>query len=272
MNSLSSQSSLVVNQSATRKAIIAHYHLFKNAGTSVDSILKQNFGTSWRKIEFPTVNRRSNSNLVQDWLTNQQNMTAFSSHTAIFPLPTIDDTKILPILFLRHPLVRMLSVYKFERQHQKILNRSIKLAQEKDFAGYLNHQLDEKSNRSCRNFQTYRLSWLGNHARKSELERALVGLESLPVVGIVSQFDLSMELYRQAIAPYYPSFKVRSVYKNTTSDPQTSLESKLNLVRQSLDANTYQRLLDANQDDLKLYKAANKKLRLDAEGQSKTTD
>lgn len=264
MNSLSSQSSSVINQSAAQKAIVAHYHLFKNAGTSVDSILKQNFGSTWKKIEFPRVNRRSNSNLVQDWLEKQQDITAFSSHTAIFPLPTLEDTIILPIVFLRHPIVRLLSVYKFERQHQEILNRSIKLAREKDFAGYLNTQLDEKHNRSCRNFQTYRLSWLGNGKHKSELERALKGLASLPVVGIVSQFDLSMELYCQALAQYFPLFKTKSVHKNITSDPQASLESKLNLVRQSLDANTYQRLLDANQDDLKLYEAAKEKLSSDA--------
>ena len=271
MNSLSSQSFSVINQSSDQKAIVAHYHLFKNAGTSVDSILKQNFGTTWRKIEFPIVNRHSNSNLVQDWLTTQQDITAFSSHTAIFPLPILDDTIILPIIFLRHPITRLLSVYKFERQHQKILNRSIKLAREKDFAGYLNKQLNEKNNRSCRNFQTYRLSWLDNSEHRSELERALRGLNSLPVVGIVSQFDLSMELYCQAIAQYFPSFKTKSVHKNTTSEPKASLEQKLNVVRQSLDSNTYQRLLDANQDDLKLYEAAKEKLRLDAKDQSKTT-
>ena len=254
-----------------QKAIIAHYHLFKNAGTSVDKILELNFGSSWSKIEFPMVNLRSNFKLVRDWVEQHQHLSAFSSHTAIFPLPQLDNITILPIVFLRHPIVRMLSVYKFESQ-QKVLNRSSKLAREKDFAGYLNHQLDEKNNRSCRNFQTYRLSWLDDRPNKSELERALKGLDSLPVVGIVSQFDLSMELYRRAIANYYPSFRSTSVRENVTSDPQVSLEEKLDTVRQSLDSATYQRLLDANQDDLQLYEAAKNKLRLSANDRLKTTN
>ena len=253
-----------------QKAIIAHYHLFKNAGTSVDKILELNFGSSWSKIEFPMVNLRSNSKLVRDWVKQHQHLSAFSSHTAIFPLPQLDNITILPIVFLRHPIVRMLSVYKFERQ-QKVQNRSSKLAREKDFAGYLNYQLDEKNNRSCRNFQTYRLSWLDDRQNSSELERALKGLDSLPVVGIVSQFDLSMELYRQAIATYYPSFRSTSVHANTTSDPQESLEAKLDAVRQSIDSATYRRLLDANYDDLQIYEAAKNKLRLGADAMLETT-
>jgi hypothetical protein len=261
MNSISSPSSLAINQCSAKKVIVAHYHLFKNAGTSVDVILKQNFGSAWSKIEFPKISQQSNSHLVQSWL-EQQNISAFSSHTAIFPLPILDNTLILPIVFLRHPLIRLWSVYNFERKHRQVLNASIKLAQEKDFAGYLNYQLDQAPNRSCRNFQTYRFSWLNSQPNKTELERALDGLDLLPIAGIVAEFDLSMELYRQAIAKYYPWFQFQSVHKNITSQGNLSQAEKLDLIRANLDQDTYQRLLDANQDDLRLYTAAKKKLSL----------
>jgi hypothetical protein len=261
MNSISSQFSSVINQCPAQNVIVAHYHFFKNAGTSVDVILKQNFGSAWSKIEFPKISQQSNSHLVQNWL-EQQNISAFSSHTALFPLPSLDNTLVLPIVFLRHPLIRLWSVYNFERKHRQVLNASIKLAQEKDFAGYLNYQLDQPPNRSCRNFQTYRFSWLNSQPNKTELERALDGLELLPIVGIVAEFDLSMELYRQAIAKYYPLFQFQSVHKNITSERNLSQEEKLDLIRTNLDHDTYQRLLDANQDDLQLYAAAKNKLSL----------
>ncbi len=261
MNSISSQFSSVTNQCPAQNMIVAHYHLFKNAGTSVDVILEQNFGSAWSKIEFPKINQQSNSHLVQNWL-EQQNISAFSSHTALFPLPSLDNTLVLPIVFLRHPLIRLWSVYNFERKHRQVLNASIKLAQSKDFAGYLNYQLDQPLNRSCRNFQTYRFSWLNSQPNKTELERALNGLDWLPIVGIVVEFDLSMELYRQAIAKYYPLFQFQSVHKNITSERNLSQDEKLDLIRTNLDHNTYQRLLDANQDDLQLYSAAQNKLNL----------
>ena len=37
------------------RTIILHYHLFKNAGTSIDSILQENFGEQWITKEFKSV-------------------------------------------------------------------------------------------------------------------------------------------------------------------------------------------------------------------------
>lgn len=259
MNNLD-QVFLNLKQPHTTKAIVAHYHLFKNAGTSVDAILAKNFGSSWREIEFKKINQQSNSDLVQNWLLNNQDISAFSSHTAIFPLPALTNITLIPIVFLRHPIVRLWSVYKFERKHKKILNSSIKLAQEYDFAGYLNYQLDQPQNRSCRNFQTYRFSWLNAQDNSTELEQALSGLNLLPVVGIVEEFDLSMKYYHKAIALHYPSFKLESVYKNVTSESGLSLIEKLDEIRCNLDQDTYQRLLNANDNDLKLYEAGVNKL------------
>ena len=247
-------------EDSTCKVIVAHYHLFKNAGTSVDVILNNNFGSKWQEIEFKNISQQSNSNLVQDWLLSNQNISAFSSHTAMFPLPQIANISLIPIVFLRHPIARLWSVYKFERKHKKVLNYSIKLAQKYDFAGYLNYQLDEPKNRSCRNFQTYRFSWLNAKQNLTELEQALEGLNALPIVGIVEEFDLSMKYYSKEIARHYPSFQFQSVHTNITSQRNLSLEDNLNEISSNLDPTTYQRLLDANIDDLKLYEVAKQKL------------
>lgn len=249
-----------MNKISSTKVIIAHYHLFKNAGTSVDVILAENFGSAWQEIEFKKNSQQSNSPLVRKWLLNHREILAFSSHTAMFPLPVIDNIYSIPIVFLRHPLARLWSVYKFERKHKKILNKSIELAQKYDFAGYLNCLLDRSHDRSCRNFQTYRFSWLSSVPNSSELDKALRGLNSLPIVGIVEEFDRSMKYYGDAIAQYYPSFQLKSVRKNTTSQRNLSLEEQLDQVRSNLDRATYQRLLDSNRDDLQLYEAAKSKL------------
>ena len=249
---------------ASLKTIVAHYHLFKNAGTSVDAILAENFGSNWQEIEFKKTKQRSNSHLVRDWICQHPHLAAFSSHTALFPVPTIANINLIPIVFLRHPIIRLWSVYKFERKHKKILNESIQLAQKCDFAGYLNYQLDRPLNRSCRNFQTYRFSWLDAQDSLTELERALNGLNSLSIVGIVEKFERSMKYYCQAIASYYPSFKFKLVHKNITTSHNISIAEKLDQISSHLDRATYQRLLEANSDDLQLYDAATKKLALKA--------
>ena len=240
------------------KTIIAHYHLFKNAGTSVDTILEKNFGSYWQEIEFKKASQKSNCKLVEAWLNQHRDISAFSSHTALFPLPTLASISIIPIVFLRHPIDRLWSVYKFERKHKKVLNHSIEIAQRYDFAGYLNYHLDRRGDRSCRNFQTYRFSFFDRQSGSSELARALNGLNSLPLVGIVEEFDLSIKHYTNLIAEHYPSFQGKSVRRNITSHHNLALTEKLNLVKDSLDATTYQRLLDANRDDLVLHETAKK--------------
>ncbi|NJK55038.1 MAG: hypothetical protein HC939_03205 [Pleurocapsa sp. SU_5_0] len=57
-------------------------------------------------------------------------------------------------------------------------------------------------------------------------------------------------------------FEFQSVHKNITSERNLSQDEKLDLIRTNLDHDTYQRLLDANQDDLQLYAAAKNKLSL----------
>lgn len=248
------------HEDLSAKIIVGHYHLFKNAGTSIDTILENSFGSYWKKAEFKTNFGKSNSHLVKKWLLKNLEISAFSSHTALFPIPVIDGVFIIPIVFLRHPIDRIWSVYKFERKHKKILNSSIKLAKKYDFAGYLNHQLDHQDNRSLRNFQTYRLSFLNIQQNSTELEKALSGFNSLPLVGIVDNFDLSMKLFRDIIVKYFPSFQVKPTHKNITSHRNLSLEEKLDQIKSSLDLTTYERLLESNDEDLKLYNAAKRKL------------
>ena len=51
------------------RTIILHYHLFKNAGTSVDAILKRIFGDRWVTREFPAM-RGNNTAMVEQWIRN----------------------------------------------------------------------------------------------------------------------------------------------------------------------------------------------------------
>jgi hypothetical protein len=49
------------------RTIILHYHLLKNAGTSVDPILKRNFGDKWATREFLPMGD-NNTGLVEEWI------------------------------------------------------------------------------------------------------------------------------------------------------------------------------------------------------------
>jgi hypothetical protein len=59
------------------RKIIFHYHLFKNAGTSIDALLKTNFAHQWLSAEFNHA-YALNQQQVSQWLLQNPQAVAFS--------------------------------------------------------------------------------------------------------------------------------------------------------------------------------------------------
>jgi hypothetical protein len=140
------------------RTIILHYHLFKNAGTSLDRILKQNFGDKWVTREFPQ-NGGNNTEMVADWIRDTPEAIAYSSHTMIGPIPEVAGVRVVSVMLLRDPIERIKSAYRFERKQQAD-TWGAQLAKEHDFEGYVRARLARPGDRQCRNFQTARLASL----------------------------------------------------------------------------------------------------------------
>jgi hypothetical protein len=196
------------------RTIILHYHLFKNAGTSLDRILKRNFQDRWVTAEFP-MKGDDNSALVADWIRANPDAVAFSSHTAIGPVPQIDGVNIVSVLMLRDPVARIRSAYRFERK-QEAATWGAQLAKEHDLEGYVRTRLARANDRQCRNFQTHRLAAL-IPGDGPELDRARTGLQALSLVGLVEDFDGTMTRLDALIRSDFPDFTWDSVQANTSS-------------------------------------------------------
>src|SRR5689334_21902410 len=101
---------MVINgdPAAATRGVIIHYHLFKNAGTSIDAVLRRHFGEGWASHEYPP---RSGGEAAREFLVANRHIAALSSHTLLLPPPEIPDVEIIPVIFIRHPLDRMKSAY-----------------------------------------------------------------------------------------------------------------------------------------------------------------
>jgi len=197
------------------RTVILHYHLFKNAGTSLDQILKQNFPGRWVTREFPKKSG-DNSALVADWIGSNPEAVAFSTHTARGPIPAILGTRIISVMFFRDPLERILSAYRFERR-QEAETFGARLAKETDLKGYVQDRLARSGDRQCRNFQTESLAGLVP-GDGPELERAKRGLQMLSLAGLVEDFEGSVQRLAQILRPHFPDFAATFQHKNI-SDP-----------------------------------------------------
>lgn len=245
---------------AGERIVLLHYHLFKNAGTSVDEMLKRNFGERWAEAEFGSVPGQSNVAEVEDYLRQRPELLALSSHTALLPSPRLERTLILPVLFLRHPIDRLRSAYTFE-QRQSADTFGARLAKAEDFAGYTRTLLQLPKNRQARNFQAFRLAFNQPTTAGSELARALRVLDDFPFIGLVEAYDASLEKLQQTYEPFIPGFQTVSVRKNVTRTSSEPLEVRLKQIEEELGSSLYSDLLAANADDLELHGIVSKRYR-----------
>jgi hypothetical protein len=232
--------------------LIIHYHIFKNAGTSVDTMLQRNFGSLWTEGEFPPApsGYASNASVVEAFLSQRPELLAFSSHTAQLPLPQLGK-RVFPIFFLRHPLDRLKSAYLFERM-QDADTHGARLAKTCDFEGYVRALLAGPPVRQARNFQTERLA--GSEAPQgSERDRAMRMLESLPFVGLVEAYDRSLERLGEWLAPHFPNFQTFSLHENRTAGQEGDLQERLAAIEASLPTELYENLVKSNADDFAIY-------------------
>jgi hypothetical protein len=250
------RSPVILPSKPETRVLVIHYHLFKNAGTSVDDILKRNFTGHWAQMEFArSGGPRSNVRDVTEYIKSRPGLAALSSHTALLPLPQTDGIKILPIVFIRHPIDRLRSAYDFERR-QSADTDGARLAKTHDFAGYLRVLLRSTTgNRQAKNFQTSRLSYNEPRAAGTELERAHRTLQSLPFVGLVEAYDRSVERLEAFLRPYFPEFSSIVTHKNVSRKPDSSLDDRLAAVAGDIGEDLYKEISAANSDDLEIYQS-----------------
>ncbi len=243
-------------RAAEPRTVVLHYHLFKNAGTSVDAMLRQNFGEAWAQQEFPATGgqgtRRSNAPEVAGFIEANPDLRAISSHTALLPVPAIDGIGIFPIIFIRHPIDRLASAYRFERR-QKADTFGARLARETDFAGYVRALLDRSGYGVARDFQVMRLAFGSPGAAGSEFDRALTTMDHLPFIGLVEAFEESLVELERLLAPVHPGFRATAYTKNVSRDAEGSLAERLDAIETELGPELHARLIEANAGDLQLF-------------------
>jgi len=234
--------------------VILHYHFFKNAGTSFDGLLERNFPGRWAAREFLNPCDSTHQSEVAEWVVSEFEMVAFSSHTLEGPPPIIPGLNVIPYLFLRHPILRLRSVYDFERTQNPKQSVGSALAQDRTFVEYLEARLSIRGDHQCRNFHVDKLArWSSSQA--SHVDRAKATLRSLRTFGIVERFQESAELFARAWRQEFPTFEVRNLVLNKTNE--ASDPYNLDKIKTELGDAFFKDISAANRDDIELYDYGN---------------
>jgi hypothetical protein len=248
------------------RKVIVHFHIFKNAGSSIEVLLEELFATRMGRLEASRPEGVIFGAQLASYLSMNPQVAAVTSHTLRPPLPPKFNWQFFPLIFMRHPLDRAQSVYLFEK-NQAADTLGSRQAARLSFREYVEWRLGPEGETVLKNAQVLVLS--ERQLLEADPQRAQAAAEDMgfaraflagvPVVGVVERFEESVRLFQDWLRPHFPELSLYQRAENAIR-PVRPLEVKLAAIRAELGPELYRRLEEANAFDLELYRFASSKL------------
>ncbi len=237
------------------RKVIVHYHLFKNAGSSIDALLAESFGEKWLPFDPDEKSAVLSANYLAQVIESNPDKIAFSSHCIVPPLPK-GDFEVFPIVVLRDPISRVMSAYLFEWQKQINADKP-----RGTLSDYIQDKFDNPRANAIEDFQTIRLAVTDADKRTPFLNRhdelilndAKRFIASLPTFSLVEDFETSMTLLENYLKPHFPGMFFSNQVRNTTQDTSVPMHERHEKIRDLIGTDSYEELIRRNQLDIKLY-------------------
>jgi hypothetical protein len=248
------------------RTILAHGHIFKNAGSTLDWALKRNFGRRFVDHRDDQPMRTEGTAYLGKYLNANPKLIAISSHHLCYPLPEIDQVTIVPVYILRNPIERVLSVYEFERRQPSSTPGAVN-AKRWDIDEYVRWRLQPDSGATIRNYQVRYLTGMHRFPKRrvsnEVYQAALENLQSaVSRIGIVEKLDESFVEFEHALRHHQPFATLDLAYVSqnvNTSRPATSGE-RIDELRVRLGDSLFDELMAANEFDNRLHAEADRLL------------
>lgn len=254
------------------KHVICHYHIYKNSGTTFDKVLTENFGERHILFDGPFPYFNINQNELEKVILRNANAVAFSSHQILLPAPASLDVNIIPVIFVRHPLLRVKSIYKFKRQTFDGTITS-KNAQGCSFSEWVELCFSDRQEIThISNAQTRILSFSGLSSKplmrrkggfmEYDVYQAKRNLNNVELLARTEFFEQDVTNFKAVLAGYGIDFHTGDLSpKNVTDNSHTlPLAERLDKVKSELGDAVYNRLVEANQQDIAIYDFVSGKL------------
>ncbi len=226
--------------------VLLHYHVFKNAGSTIEEILARSFFEQFARLDVAT------SAEVLSFLENNPHIRALSSHQIRYPLPTAPGYVFFDLCFLRDPLDRIRSMYQYLREKPSAGEPVSDLANQTDLGGFiagLVERLPEWASDVQVNLLAHR-SVNDDPPQKEHLDLAIDTMLKTSWLGVVDRFNESLIAGQHFLIPVFPSLDC------VRSRPSTSRARKFPSCRTFVPRRSTAELLRRNALDLELLKRA----------------
>jgi hypothetical protein len=239
------------------RLIILHYHLFKNAGSTIEEMLDHSFRGHFRRME-----TADTSGIVRDrdllrHMWDEPEVLAVSSHQIRYPMPQAFGYLFFDICFVRDPLDRLRSFYDYFRRRPDPSNPISGLANQGGLGEFAARMLREQS-LFVRNNQVNLLACSGNSDDPGErdLELAIRRLRAAAFPGVVDLFEQSAAAGASRLRQAFPELDLSQPAVNVTRGMQGTLEARVEEFRDACAAPVFEELMRVTALDRRLVRAA----------------
>ena len=253
----------------TARTVICHYHIFKTAGTSLEALLRQNYGEGHISFDGPTSASSVDQASLARTIRDNPKACAFSSHQIALPAPDLPDLKILPAVVVRHPLLRIRSVFLQEMRDDRTKSGEDVMAGfdtwfDELAAGHPNQLqiCNLQTNLLCREADQPPKGRNEDGRPLYDLDNAMKNLASVELLGRVEHFEQDVARFPSLLAAQGLHFAIEESISENVGSPDflLSTEDQLNNFRSQLAAETWDRLLWFNEQDLNLWESVCERL------------
>jgi len=241
---------------AADRHVVIHYHIFKNAGSTLSAALERNFGPTFASFDAKQFNQQISNPELLAYLRQRPHILALTSHHSRPPKPAADGFVFHDVLVFRHPVDRIRSMYDFYRDSLLTDDPLTTEAKRLDARGFFELLIAEFPHLVISSQVNYTANQGGKIPDEADCERACAMVRAAAVVGVTDQFDTCMATAEHRLREFFAGLDLSYVSENVTRGKRKSLPERLRDFEKQCGPKLYQALLALNALDFKLVDAA----------------
>ena len=237
------------------RTVILHYHIFKNAGSTVEDILANSFFERFGRYDGPNFDDIVTQDEIVAYLEREPGIQAFSSHQIRYPMPEKAGFLFFDWCVLRDPIERFRSTYRYFRKKPVAGEPASDLANRFGPGEWMARMVRDYPYRIS-DVQVNLLAHGNNDdpPGEADLGRAVERMRSIAMLGVVDCFNQSLIAGQYFLRPVFPALAIGQQPANVTGSKGVSLA-------ESCDPEVYADLLRLNALDLRLLELAREEVK-----------
>ena len=240
-------------QPSSVRFVLLHYHILKNAGTTVEGMLDRNFGDAFCSIDDAERDAHFPNASLLALLGRNPRIRTISSHQIRYPVPTLAGFIFFDLCFLRGPIDRIRSIYEYFREKPGAGDPVSEWANALPLGEFI-ERLIVKMPWYINDVQVNLLAngVVNDCPRKEDLERATARMLRMSFPGVVDCFAESLVAGQYFLQPIFPELDCHAPALNVSAGFGATLNERMARVKDACSQKVFSELLALSAMDLEL--------------------